>query len=119
MGALDSSRALQRAARVVSRTRSGKLLAVSGVLDQIISENLSWVPYTQLANLTGRPAISVPLHWTTAGLPLGVQLVGPLGADGLLLQVAAQLEEAQPWFHRYAELDPALTNAAGTGVRTA
>ena len=70
------------------------------------------MPYTQLANLTGRPAISVPLHWTTAGLPLGVQLVGPLGADGLLLQVAAQLEEAQPWFHRYAELDPALTASA-------
>ena len=101
-------RSLQRAARVVSRTRSGKLLAASGVLDQIITDNLSWVPYTQLANLTGRPAISVPLHWTKAGVPLGVQLVGRLGADGLLLQVAAQLEEAQPWFHRYAELDPAL-----------
>ena len=78
------------------------------MLDQIIADNLSWVPYTQLANLTGRPAISVPLHWTNAGLPLGVQLVGRLGADGLLLQVAAQLEEAQPWFHRYAELDPAI-----------
>ena len=50
----------------------------------------------------------MPLHWTDAGLPLGVQLVGRLGADGLLLQVAAQLEEAQPWFHRYAELDPVL-----------
>ena len=118
-GSLDSSRSLQRAARVVSRTRSGKLLAASGVLDQIIADNLSWVPYTQLANLTGRPAISVPLHWTNAGLPLGVQLVGRLGADGLLLQVAAQLEEAQPWFHRYAELDPVLDRAAGTGARTA
>ena len=108
VGSLDSSQALQRAARVVSRTRTGKLLAASGVLDQIVADNLSWVPYTQLANLTGRPAISVPLHWTNSGLPLGVQLVGRLGADGLLLQVAAQLEEAQPWFHRYAELDPAL-----------
>ena len=119
VGALDSSRSLQRAARVVSRTRSGRLLAASGVLDQIIADNLSWVPYTQLANLTGRPAISVPLHWTDAGLPLGVQLVGRLGADGLLLQVAAQLEEAQPWFHRYAELDPALDRSSGTGVRPA
>ena len=118
VGSLDSSRSLQRAARVVSRTRSGKLLAASGVLDQIISDNLSWVPYTQLANLTGRPAVSVPLHWTNAGLPLGVQLVGRLGGDGLLLQVAAQLEEAQPWFHRYAELDPVLDRTAGTGART-
>ncbi len=108
IGALDSSRALQRAERVVARTRSGKLLAASGVLDRIIAENLSWVPYTQLANVTGRPAISVPLHWTDAGVPLGVQLVGRLGADALLLQVAAQLEEARPWFHRYACLDAAL-----------
>ena len=100
---------LQRASRTLARTRSGKLLAASGVLDQIISDNLSWVPYTQLANLTGRPAISVPLHWTDAGVPLGVQLVGRLGADGLLLQVAAQLEEAQPWFSRYADLDPQLS----------
>jgi amidase len=118
VGSLDSSRSLQRAARLVSRTRSGKLLAASGVLDQIISDNLSWVPYTQLANLTGRPAISVPLHWTNAGLPLGVQLVGRLGGDGLLLQVAAQLEQAQPWFHRYAELDPVLDRPAGAGDRT-
>ncbi len=113
VGALTSPRALQRAARVVARTRAGKLLAVSGMLDQIIDENIGWVPYTQLANLTGRPAISVPLHWTGAGLPLGVQLVGRLGADGLLLQLAAQLEEARPWFHRYAALDPALTPSPG------
>ncbi len=108
VGTLTSPAGLQRAARVVARARAGKLLAVSGMLNQIIDENIGWVPYTQLANLTGRPAISVPLHWTGAGLPLGVQLVGRLGADGLLLQLAAQLEEAQPWFHRYARLDPAL-----------
>jgi Asp-tRNA(Asn)/Glu-tRNA(Gln) amidotransferase A subunit family amidase len=99
---------LQKAARAVAKMRGGKLLSASGILDQLISENIGWVPYTQLANLTGRPAISVPLHWTQQGLPLGVQLVGRLGADGLLLQLAAQLEEARPWFHRYAELDPAL-----------
>ena len=93
---------------MVSKARAGKVLAASGMLDQLIAENLGWVPYTQLANLTGRPAISVPLHWTQTGLPLGVQLVGRLGSDGLLLQLAAQLEEAQPWFHRYAQLDPAL-----------
>ncbi len=92
---------LQKASRVISRLRAGKLLAVSGVLDEIISDNLGWVPYTQLANLTGRPAISVPLHWTASGLPLGVQFVGRLGADGALLRLAAQLEEAQPWAQRH------------------
>jgi Asp-tRNA(Asn)/Glu-tRNA(Gln) amidotransferase A subunit family amidase len=112
VGALTSPSALQKASRVVAKARAGRLLAASGVLDQIIADNLGWVPYTQLANLTGRPAISVPLHWTGTGLPLGVQFVGRLGADGLLLQLAAQLEEAQPWFHRYAHLDPALAGVS-------
>jgi len=109
VGELSSPARLQRAARGVAKARAGKLLAASGMLDQLIHDNIGWVPYTQLANLTGRPAISVPLHWTKAGLPLGVQFVGRLGADGLLLQLAAQLEEAQPWFRRYADLDPTLT----------
>jgi hypothetical protein len=109
VGAFTSPNRLQSAARVVAKVRAGKLLAATGVLDQLITDNIGWVPYTQLANLTGRPAISVPLHWTDTGLPLGVQFVGRLGADGLLLQLAAQLEEAQPWFHRYAHLDQALT----------
>ena len=98
----QTTQTLQRASRVVARVRAGKVLNASGVLDQLIADNLGWVPYTQLANLTGRPAISVPLHWTADGLPLGVQLVGRLGADGDLLQLAAQLEEARPWVQRYA-----------------
>ena len=108
IGVTETPKPLKAAARVVSKVRAGKVLNASGVMDQLISDNLGWVPYTQLANLTGRPAISVPLHWTDSGLPLGVQFVGPLASDGLLLRLAAQLEEAQPWFERYAELDPAL-----------
>jgi Asp-tRNA(Asn)/Glu-tRNA(Gln) amidotransferase A subunit family amidase len=92
---------LAKASRVIAKLRAGRLLTATGVLDEIISDNIGWVPYTQLANLTGRPAISVPLHWTDAGLPLGVQLVGRLGADGDLLQLAAQLEDADPWVRRY------------------
>jgi Asp-tRNA(Asn)/Glu-tRNA(Gln) amidotransferase A subunit family amidase len=101
VGATTTSAALQRVARLVSRAHAGKLMALSGILDDLIQESLGWVPYTQLANLTGRPAISVPLHWTDAGLPLGVQFVGKLGSDGELLQLAAQLEEARPWAHRH------------------
>ena len=101
VGATATSPRLQAAARLLSKLRAGKLLALSGILDQLIQECLGWVPYTQLANLTGRPAISVPLHWTDDGLPLGVQFVGRLGADGDLLQLAAQLEEARPWAQRH------------------
>jgi Asp-tRNA(Asn)/Glu-tRNA(Gln) amidotransferase A subunit family amidase len=76
-------------------------MGLTGVLDDLIQESLGWVPYTQLANLTGRPANSLPLHRTDAGLPLGVQFVGGLAADGDLLQLAAQLEDAHPWAHRH------------------
>ncbi|WP_406813951.1 amidase [Mycobacterium sp. M23085] len=101
IGATATPAALQRVARLVSKARGGKLMGLSGILDNLIQDSLGWVPYTQLANLTGRPAISVPLHWTDSGLPLGVQFVGALGADGELLKLAAQLEEARPWAHRH------------------
>ncbi len=52
-------------------------------------------------NLTGQPSISLPLHWTADGLPMGVQLVARAGREDLLLQVASQLERALPWSDRH------------------
>jgi aspartyl-tRNA(Asn)/glutamyl-tRNA(Gln) amidotransferase subunit A len=53
---------------------------------------LSWTPATYPFNMTGQPAVSVPVGLTSAGLPVGLQLVGPLRGDGLVLAVAGRLE---------------------------
>jgi amidase len=60
----------------------------------------SVVPFTPLFNVTGQPAVSLPLHWNGAGLPIGVQAVAAYGREDLLIRVAAQLESARPWAPR-------------------
>ncbi|QOL47915.1 amidase [Massilia litorea] len=92
---------LQRSGLLGILARLGLL---EGTVNKIARDSLRYVPFTQLANLTGTPAMSVPLHWTAAGLPLGVQFVGRFGSEDKLLQLAHQLEQAAPWFERLAPL---------------
>src|SRR5699024_11491707 len=59
-----------------------------------------FAPFTSLFNVTGHPSLSIPLHRTGTGLPIGVMLTGRPGEEGTLLSLSAQLEEARPWAHR-------------------
>jgi amidase/6-aminohexanoate-cyclic-dimer hydrolase len=67
---------------------------------QFTTAVMTSVGYTQIFNASGHPAMSVPLHWNEAGLPIGIQFAGRLGDEAGLLRLAAQLEEASPWFDR-------------------
>jgi amidase len=90
--------------KITNSLNLGKLIRLSGIADKLAIESLAKTPYTQLANLTGLPAMSVPLHWTADGLPCGVQFIARFGDEATLFRLAAQLEKAQPWFDRKPKL---------------
>jgi amidase len=75
----------------------GRLLSLTGTVRDKAMATLSQMPFTQVANISGQPAMSVPLHWTEDGLPCGVQFIAPLGDEATLFQLAGQLERARPW----------------------
>jgi amidase len=86
--------------RISNRLGIGRIMRLSGIADKVAVESLARTPFTQLANVTGLPAASVPLYWTPDNLPCGVQLVAPYAEEALIIRLAAQLEKAQPWFDR-------------------
>jgi amidase len=63
--------------------------------------NKEFTPFTALYNLTGQPAMSLPMHWTASGLPVGVMLAGRPAGEAALLALAAQLEQASSWSDRH------------------
>lgn len=104
IGELDLPPAMKVISKLLVKAHAGKIMHRSGMVDQLAMESLARTPFTQLANLTGTPAISLPLHWSGSGMPVGVQFGAPHGEESRLLQLAAQLEEVAPWYGRYEHL---------------
>lgn len=102
--------------KITNRFGLGRLVRLSGMADKIAIDSLAKTPFTQLANLTGQPAMSVPLYWTQNDLPCGVQFIASFGNEACLFRLAAQLEKAQPWFDRRPE--PARTPVHGGAKET-
>jgi amidase len=100
VGALAQTRLQRAALKIVNGMRAGRVVRATGLVERLAMENLAPVSFTQLSNLTGQPAMSVPLHWTPDGLPCGVQFVAPVAGEAVLFRLAAQLEAARPWMHR-------------------
>ena len=115
---LKSVQELQRASRLMAAAFEeldvlltptlGELPPPLGTFDSPADDPLlglfrsaTFVPFTPPFNISGQPAVSVPLHWTDAGVPVGVQLVGRLGDEETIIGLAAQLEEARPWAERH------------------
>ncbi|MGC8530533.1 MAG: amidase [Acidiphilium sp.] len=100
IGELATPPAQERLAKIAIALRAGKLMLKSGIIDDLAFRNLERTPFTQLANLCFVPSMSVPLHHSAEGLPVGVMFTAKFGGEDILFRLAAQLEQAAPWEQR-------------------
>jgi amidase len=105
IGALQPAWHERLALGLLGSMGAGGMLRKAGLLDETARKVYGFIPYTPLFNITGQPAMSVPLHWNADGLPIGTHVVGRFGDEATLFRVAGQLERARPWANRMPPLD--------------
>lgn len=100
IGALQPGPGERLQMTLLNRLPIARLLDSATLLRQVAARTFDWMPNTPVFNVTGQPSISLPLHWSADGLPVGMMFTARFADDLRLLQLAAQLETAQPWFNR-------------------
>jgi Asp-tRNA(Asn)/Glu-tRNA(Gln) amidotransferase A subunit family amidase len=71
------------------------------VTERASDDDLAYIPFTYPFNISGQPALSLPMGWSSSGLPIGVQFVGQPYGEALIIALAAEVERAAPWAAKY------------------
>ncbi len=100
IGALNPSAGEQTQLKLIARTGQTWILEAMGIIKPLAAQTFEFIPWTPVFNVTGQPAMSVPLHWNEDGLPIGMHFVGKWGDEATLFRLAGQLEKAKPWFDK-------------------
>lgn len=102
--AMEAKGADEFTENLLDRLRLTRLLRVDALFGQLMEKSLWFTHWPAMQNVTGQPAIALPVHVTADGLPLGIQAVGRPGDEETLLSLAAQMEKQSGWLDRRAPL---------------
>lgn len=100
IGALKPTAVEASILRALNAFKAGNIMKTLGLIEAIGAKTFDFLSYTPIFNVTGQPAMSVPLHWSDDGLPIGMHFVARYGDEATLFRLAGQLERARPWAQR-------------------
>lgn len=104
IGAMNNPPLEEISLRILNALGISSIIRYTGMIEKIAEQTFSWIPYAPLANITGQPAMTVPLYSSSENLPIGIMFTAPLGDEATLFQLGAQLEKAQPWFNQVPQI---------------
>jgi amidase len=104
IGMLQDSAVEQVGLQIMNVLGISSIVKYTGLIEKTAEKIFSWIPYAPLANMTGQPSMTVPLHWSKDNLPVGVMFNARMNDEATLFRLAAQLEHAQPWFNKIPSL---------------
>lgn len=99
-GAFQNRESEKQLIKLVDAVGGLKYLKGSKIVNDLAERSLGYISFAVITNMTGQPSMSVPLHWSADGLPVGVMFAAKLGDEATLFRLAGQLEQEKPWFDK-------------------